>query len=238
MPYQYPGEELEVFAHATNWKNYWRSNVREYIVGDVLEAGAGIGGTTRVLCDGGQTSWTCLEPDARLAGVLERSIAASPLPAAPTIVVGTTASLPAASRFDAVVYIDVLEHIDDDAGEMRRAASLLKPGGRIVVLCPAHQWLFSAFDAQVGHFRRYNREMFRRLTPAGTELERLRYLDAAGLLVSSANRMLLRSGTPTARQIRVWDRLFVTASRAIDPLLGWRVGKSVLGVWRKSASAR
>ena len=59
------------------------------------------------------------------------------------------------------------------------------------------------------------------------------YLDAAGLVLSLGNRVLLRSSTPTVRQIHIWDRRFVTVSRYIDPLLGYRLGKSVLAIWRK-----
>ena len=60
------------------------------------------------------------------------------------------------------------------------------------------------------------------------------YLDSAGMLASAANRMLLKSAMPTERQILTWDRLLVPASRAIDPLFAGRVGKSVLGVWRRA----
>jgi 2-polyprenyl-3-methyl-5-hydroxy-6-metoxy-1,4-benzoquinol methylase len=236
MNYQYPGEELELFAHAVNWKTYWHSKVREFIVGDVLEAGAGIGATTRVLCDGRQTSWTCLEPDPQLADTLARNLNEAPLPITPRAVIGQISDLSADSRFDTILYIDVLEHIDDDRGEMNRAAALLKPGGTIVVLCPAHQWLYSPFDRSIGHFRRYNRRLFRQLTPPGARLEKLLYLDSAGLIVSSANRVLLRQAKPTLQQVQLWDRVFVNVSRRLDSILGWRVGKSVLGVWRRRSS--
>src|SRR6266566_1942810 len=72
--YRYGGEELCLFAAAVNWKRYIRSVVQPYVVGDVLEVGAGIGGTTRVFCDGRQRSWTCLEPDPELAATLERNV--------------------------------------------------------------------------------------------------------------------------------------------------------------------
>ena len=230
---KYPGNELEIFARAANWKAYWEAEVREYVIGDVLEVGAGIGANTRVLFDGRQTSWTCLEPDEQLAEALTRNLRNANLPATPCTIVGQTKDLSPGSRFNTVLYVDVLEHIDDDQSEMDRAASLLKPGGTIVALGPAHQWLYSPFDRSIGHFRRYNTRRFRQLTPAGMRVEKLHYLDSAGLLVSSANRFLLRSGAPTERQMHIWDRFFVTASRRLDPLLGRRVGKSVLGVWRK-----
>jgi SAM-dependent methyltransferase len=232
-PYRYVGEELDVFALAHNWKTYVRSAVGDHLTGDVLEVGAGIGETTRVFCDGRQRSWTCLEPDPSLAARLERTIADSRLPLAPSVIVGTLSDLPRIPAYEAIIYMDVLEHIEDDRGELARACALLKPNGVVVVLAPAHQQLYTAFDASVGHFRRYNRPMFRALTPPDATLETLRYLDAAGMLLSAANRLLLRSSQPTAAQVRLWDRFFVTTSRRIDGLLGWRVGKSLLGVWRR-----
>jgi SAM-dependent methyltransferase len=233
MPYRYAGSELEVFAHATNWKRYLQSLMRDYLTGDVLEVGAGIGGTTRMLCDGRQRSWTCLEPDPTLAAALDASVAEAPLPIQPRLLVAATSDVRDGSRFDAVLYIDVLEHIEDDGAEMARAAALVRPGGAIVVLAPAHPWLFTAFDARIGHFRRYTRAMLQRLTPEQTAIERLQYVDSAGMIASCANKLLLRSDAPTLTQIRLWDRVFVSASRRVDPILGWRVGKSVLGVWRR-----
>jgi hypothetical protein len=232
-PYRYIGEELDVFALAHNWKAYLRSVIGEHLTGDVLEVGAGIGATTRVLCDGRQRSWTCLEPDRDLAARLEMSLADAPLPIAPRVRIGTLGDLPSTPTYDAILYIDVLEHIEDDRGELTRACALLKRHGAVVVLGPAHQQLYTAFDAGIGHFRRYNRSMFRALTPPAATLETLRYLDSAGMLLSTANRLFLRSGRPTAAQIRLWDRFFVTTSRRIDRFFGYRVGKSLLGIWRR-----
>jgi protein-L-isoaspartate O-methyltransferase len=59
----YVGTELELFCDANNWKAYFRDLLAPYPGGDVLEVGAGVGATTRVLCDGLQTSWLALEPD-------------------------------------------------------------------------------------------------------------------------------------------------------------------------------
>src|SRR5271166_3491466 len=65
-PYNYVGGELELFEKAVCWKAYFHRCLRSFLRGRVLEVGAGFGGTTRILCDGGQQSWTALEPDAEL----------------------------------------------------------------------------------------------------------------------------------------------------------------------------
>jgi hypothetical protein len=61
--------------------------------------------------------------------------------------------------------------------------------------------------------------------------KKLIYLDTVGLAASTANRLFLKSAMPSNSQIQTWDRLMVPLSRGIDPLLGYRVGKSVLGIW-------
>lgn len=147
---------------------------------------------------------------------------------------GTVHDLPEEGKFDAILYIDVLEHIEDDRGEMFRAAARLKPGGALIVLAPAHPFLFTPFDAAIGHFRRYTRASLRTAAPETLRTERLVYLDSAGMLASAGNRMFLRSAMPTERQILTWDRLLIPVSRLVDPIFAGRVGKSVLGIWRKA----
>src|SRR5687767_14839576 len=215
----YVGNELELFAHARNWKGYWSSVIRPYLRGDVLEVGAGLGANTKLLC--GQTTsvrrWVCLEPDSSLLDVLRKSIGLSSVE--PRL--GTVESLDASERFDAILYIDVLEHIPDDAMEIRRAAARLREGGHLIVLSPAHQWLFSPFDRAIGHHRRYTRGSMKQRAEGvdGLRLERCWYLDACGLFASAANKLLLRQAMPTLPQILFWDRVLVRGSRVMDRLL-------------------
>lgn len=228
--FAYAGSELEIFEKAVHWKRYFARHMAPYIRGEVLEAGAGIGANMKMFCSLAFRRWTCLEPDAALVSQLT---AALPDARRYQVVTGTLDDLPG-RRFDAILYIDVLEHIEDDDAEMRRAAAALNPGGSIIVLSPAHPWLFTPFDAAIGHFRRYTKGTLGALTPANVRLEKLLYLDTIGLAASLANRLVLKSAMPTHSQIQTWDRLMVPVSRIIDPLLGYQVGKSILGVWRAS----
>jgi len=231
---KYIGNELELFQFATNWKSYFRSQIRAYIRGDVLEVGAGLGGTTRLLANADCRSWTCLEPDAALLSQIE-SIE-SELPLRPRCVLGTIDQLPADARFDCILYIDVMEHIGDDAAEFARAAGRLKPGGVLVILSPAHQFLYTNFDRVIGHHRRYTKPSLLRAAGNLLTLERLFYLDSFGIAASLSNTFLKQS-MPRLWQIKVWDRCLVPCSRVFDPLLGRTVGKTIIGVWRRDGSA-
>jgi SAM-dependent methyltransferase len=231
--YTYVGAELELFARAVRWKEYLYRQISPFLGADVLEVGAGIGGTTKVLCRREHARWLCLEPDGGLAEQLRRSLDAGELPACCQAVVGTLEAVAQLPPFDTLLYVDVLEHIEDDRGELERAAPCLKPGGYLVVLAPAHQFLYTPFDRAIGHFRRYSRGSLSALDPRGLELARLRYLDSAGLLASFGNRLLLKQALPTPRQIAFWDNWLVRFSRSLDPLTAFRVGKSVLAAWKK-----
>ncbi len=231
--YTYVGAELDLFAAATNWKSYVRRQLSPYIGRDVLEVGAGFGGTTRMLCGGDHDTWTCLEPDPALAGRLADSIRSGDLPRCCRVEVGTLADLPEGAEYDTLLYIDVLEHIEDDAAEMARAAGHLKPGGHLVVLSPAHQWLYTPFDRAIGHFRRYTKASLRAAAPPGVVPVRLDYLDAVGMLASLGNRLVLNRSMPKPSQIAVWDKLMVPVSRILDRVLAYSTGRSIVGVWRR-----
>jgi SAM-dependent methyltransferase len=236
MIQRYPGDELELFARAANWKAYLASQLSPHLKGEVLEVGAGIGASTAAFCDGSPSKWVCLEPDPDFGKQLEARVAAAELPRCCTVVCGSVHDLPSTARFDAVTYIDVLEHIRADADELTRVAHLLRPGGVLIVLSPAHPWLFSPFDAAIGHYRRYTKQSLAAVVPPALECLKLCYLDSAGLLASAANRMLLRRSLPTAGNIAFWDGVLVPLSRRIDPWLGFRLGRSVLGIWQATRS--
>ncbi len=230
--FTYVGSELELFAGVHNWKSYWSSRIRRFITGDVLEVGAGIGSNTPYLAGGQWQRWVCLEPDPLLAAQLTLNLAGSPGCSGCETVCGTVQSL-GETQFDTIIYIDVLEHIENDQQELEAAAGLLREGGRLIVLSPAHQSLFTPFDVQIGHFRRYSRSVLRGISPPDLRLEHVWYLDSVGFLLSLANRRLLRQSMPTTAQLRFWDQWVIPLSRVLDRCLFDFVGKSIIAIWQR-----
>ncbi|GAA0313914.1 hypothetical protein GCM10009087_25360 [Sphingomonas oligophenolica] len=230
----YVGDELTLFASAANWKAYLRSALRSHIAGDVAEVGAGLGATSKALAGiEGVRSWTCIEPDPAMAGQLAGEVAAMGCSYPVHCRAGTLSDLPREPSFDTILYIDVLEHIQDDRAEIEAAHLRLRQGGRVVVLCPAWPFLYSPFDKAIGHFRRHTKTSLRRLAgPDMTEITAF-YMDSVGMLASMANKVALRQGMPTRSQVRFWDKAIVPLSRLADPILLRSVGKSVVIVWAK-----
>jgi SAM-dependent methyltransferase len=226
---RYDGTSLETFYHAINWRKYWISLVGPYVSGDVAEIGAGLGANTLLIYRCGVRSILCIEPDEKLAARLDAKVCAIE---GVTTSVGSIRNL-SGHAFDSIVYIDVLEHVEDDKSELERACLLLRPSGRLIVLAPAHQALYSPFDRAIGHYRRYDRASLRSCAPQWLRLEKMAYLDSVGLLASAMNRFVLRQSAPTLQQILLWDRVMIPASTFLDRILLHRFGKSIMAVWTR-----
>jgi SAM-dependent methyltransferase len=229
--FTYVGNELELFAYAVNWKSYLYAQISLYLGNEVLEVGAGTGTTTAFFCKGPHRRWVCLEPDAAMSEDIATKIRSGLLPACCEVQVGTLEFISDDTLFDSIIYIDVVEHIEGDRDELAHAAAHLRPGGHLIVLSPAHNWLYTPFDKALGHFRRYSKGSLAAVGPTQLKVERLRYLDSVGLTASLGNKLLLNKSMPSKRQIYLWDSFLVRLSRIFDPLTGFYIGKSVLGVW-------
>lgn len=232
--YAYPGNELILFRDAQNWKNYFASVISPFIKGRVLEAGAGIGSNTSLLQNNQVSEWTMLEPDTGMARELTEKIQQELFPVKTTVCCGTTADI--SQPFNCILYIDVLEHIEEDRSELERAASLLQPGGTLIVLSPAFPQLFSPFDKAIGHYRRYTVKSLLAAAPPVLQKISCRYYDSLGFAASLANKVLLRQHYPEPAQIRFWDRRLIPLSRIMDKLIFHSFGKSIIAIWKKKES--
>jgi 2-polyprenyl-3-methyl-5-hydroxy-6-metoxy-1,4-benzoquinol methylase len=233
MAMTYPGSELALFAEARHWKRYVAQMLAPYIGERVLDVGAGIGSNIRYLHHAGIREWLCLEPDPEMAWRLAESLARGALPSTCHVVGGGIAALERGAAYDTILYLDVLEHIADDRAELAEAAARLASRGALIVLAPAHAFLFSPFDAAIGHHRRYSKASLIAAAPRDLVLRSCYMLDSVGFFASLANRLLLKSAQPTAREIALWDRVMVPLSRAVDRATGYRFGKSVVAIWRR-----
>ncbi|MEX4005360.1 class I SAM-dependent methyltransferase [Paraburkholderia sp. EG285A] len=150
----------------------------------VLDVGAGSGFFSKHLLAhaGAQEAW-CVdisyeaESEAREAGKVIRYLrAVEPVDA------------------DLVLLMDVLEHVDDDAGLLREYAAKVPAGGRFLVTVPAFQCLWSAHDTFLGHKRRYTlAQLERTVRSAGLEIEHSAYYFGLVLPIAAALRLAQRS---------------------------------------------
>ena len=193
--------------------NAWLfSRARPHLGPRVLDVGAGIGTFTALLAEAAQEI-VAVEPDAEEAAQLRERFSGNERV---TVVHGTVADVE--GEFDAALCFNVLEHVRDDVGALRDVHARLQPGGKLVVLVPAHPALYGAVDRAVDHVRRYDRAALRgSLAAAGLDVEELRHVNPVGALGWLVSSKLLRRREIPAGPLALYDAL-VPLLRVLDAL--------------------
>jgi glycosyltransferase involved in cell wall biosynthesis len=133
---------------------------------------------------------------------------------------------------DSVVCMNVLEHVEDDQGVLDSLQRVLPPGCRLVFLVPFNPKLYSEFDRQIGHFRRYQKgELEKKMQKAGFLVERQFYFNKVGVLAWRIGNTLFGQRTITSGQLKLYNFL-TPLFRVLDSILH-TAGLSTVVIARK-----
>lgn len=194
---------------------------RRFLGDKVLEVGGGGGRLTElVAAHASPREFVCIEPSPHFFEILRKRYAES---TAIQLLNCTTTDIqdqyPA--RFDTVFSVHVMEHIDDDRAFIEQCLALTRPGGVVVVLVPALQFLYSDLDRNIGHYRRYSKKTLRELVSGlDARLELLQYNNLLGVLASAyfiKFRKLDYQKSPESRAS--FFRLYSAYSKWVVPLV-------------------
>jgi SAM-dependent methyltransferase len=219
---------LEDLSSAVNYRRWIVDLTRPYLDGRVLEIGSGNGDYAEEWADRG-VAITASEADAsRLAVLKDRFDGDGRVDVRELL-----APITGTNDYDAVVALNVMEHIDDDVEAMRSFARQVRPGGLVVLFVPAFPIGMSRFDREIGHFRRYRKKTLRgALVGAGLDVEVLRHVNALGLFAWIVMMRLLRQRPKAGPLLRLWDGLMIRIIRLIESRVEPPLGQSLLAVAR------
>lgn len=149
----------------------------------ILEIGCGTGHNLPMLARFGDVEAIEIDPVARgiASERLGKPVLAAPLPELPGIERGA---------YDLIAVLDVVEHIEDDVAALRAMRDCLKPGRKILIAVPAHQWMWSAHDVVNHHHRRYSKAtLSKAIAAAGLSHNGLRYFNSLLFPLAAAARV-------------------------------------------------
>jgi SAM-dependent methyltransferase len=222
--------EFEALGKARNYREALFAEFGPFLRGDVVEVGAGIGQMTERLTRlPGVQRTVAVEPDSRFCAQHRAQFPEHDL------IEGTSANLPAGADWNAILSVNVLEHIEDDRGELRRYAALLRERhGALCLFVPARPEIYALIDKDFGHFRRYTRvELREKLEQAGFAISRLHYFNAVGYFAWWFNFCLLKKRSFERGKVWFYDRAIFPAVHAVESrILRPPFGQSLLAVAR------
>jgi SAM-dependent methyltransferase len=230
---QYPGKELEAMSFALNYHRWIVDEFESYLGETAAEVGAGVGSVSKLLLRTRIKRLVAFEPSPNMYPHLEQELRHEQRA---RVVNDFFSPRYAGEGFDSVVYINVLEHIEDDRTELANALEILRPEGHLLLFVPALRWLYSDFDKQIGHFRRYEKTSLSCLVrDVGFALVRAQYFDLAGIIPWYINYVLLRNSMGSG-SVSLYDKLVVPTIRLIERSVTPPIGKNVLLIARKATN--
>ena len=229
-------EEMTALADADRFLTWIADELDPHLGARVAEIGAGVGSVTLKLATPDRHV-VAVEPAENVFPHLAERIAGHPNIEARKMTSQELLAAEGPASFDSLVYVSVLEHIDDDVAELRTAAELVRPGGTIGLFVPALAALYGSLDYKSGHYRRYDRRLLTEaITEAGLEVERMRYLDIAGALPYFVMYRLLDVPTLDAGSSAIYDKVIVPLSRAAQRIVPRPpFGKNLVAIARRPA---
>lgn len=226
--FTYTGEELTALAGALRYYSWIMSYFRPYLGPTVLEVGCGVGTFSQLLVREPVVKRLLLvEPADNFIPSLQARFEADPRV---EVIHGYLEDVELRDAVDAVVCVNVLEHVKDDLGLLRLARERLN-GGHLLLFVPALPRLFGTLDQAFGHYRRYTlTSLVHRVTESGFTPVLVRYMNLVGVLTWFLAGKVLRRTAITKFDVIAYDRFVVPWLSRVERLVRPPVGQSLVAV--------
>lgn len=216
--------------------NYWiYDNIQTFIGDNILEVGAGIGNITDFIIPG--RNLTVIDINRDYITYLKAKYAfcdPSVFNAFITDIQDIGSSPVSKIRFDTILCLNILEHLENDRKAVENMISLLQPGGRLVVLVPALKALYGSMDVSFEHHRRYSKKDLKCLIHGqNLKIVKLSYMNFLGLLGWFFNGRLLKKKDLPEKQTKIFDKL-VPFLGIIEKIIKPPLGQSLILVVQKN----
>ena len=233
--FNYDGWELNFFDNAKNYRDYQIDIIKKELKGTVAEIGPGNGS----LCEKYNTycdNVVLFEPSKNLFKNLETKFQSNE-----KIKINNSEFSSSNKKFDCFLLMDVIEHIENPQTLIKSLYDSLNENGKILINVPAFQHLYSKFDEDVGHFKRYTKSSFvKELLLIKPKKVKMFYYDFLGYFLSLVSQLLFLVSKKYKKnykkdfksKIKLWNYL-IPISKILDRCAINSLGKSLFIIINK-----
>ena len=221
----YPGWELKYFDKAYNFRQYQFKLIKNHLSGKLAEIGAGTG-VFIPFYKKVTKSITIYEPSINLFQILKRKYQ--------NMRIFNKILIKNNKLYDTIIYMDVIEHIKNYENELEKAVAQLKTNGKLIVNVPAFNFLFSKFDKDVGHYKRFHKKDFVNFCKKNNlKIIKLKYYDFVGFILILFSKYLFKPNHKKfGSNIKLWN-LLIPVSKFLDRIFCNIFGKSLIFIAQK-----
>jgi len=231
-PY-YEGRDLEALSALRRYREWMMTYFSPYLAGDAIEIGAGIGNMSEHIAPF-VSSLELVEPSPNLIGPLKSRFNRSTSISITHETFEGFVAKRVTESCDSIIMVNVLEHIEDDRTALKECYRILRPGGHLLILVPALQFLFSKLDEMVGHYRRYERsDLEGKIQQTEFHMVELKFFDFAGVLPWWLLNTIGGATEFNPQMVSLYDALIVPVTRTIESVFTPPIGKNLIAILRR-----
>jgi phospholipid N-methyltransferase len=228
--YSYSGWELQYFDKADQFRAYQYDLIIHHLKDNIAEVGPGNGTLLEKYINNSKEKIHVFEPTKKFNNILKKKFKNN------VKIFNSFFLKPTAKKkYKTILYFDVIEHIKDDKLEILKAYNSLLPYGKLIINVPSYQFLYSEFDKDVNHFRRYEKTTIKKkLREIKIDNFTMVYYDSIGFFLSLLSKFF--SGNyknNLSLKIKIWNKL-IFVSRILDKITFHYFGKSLLIIIKKT----
>lgn len=231
--FSYSGTELDALAHARNYYAWVLRQFEPYLGPKVVEVGAGIGTFSEFLLSVPRVKeLVAIEPAVNTFPHLERRFAGDSRVRA---LKGYLGDYYKELSANAVVAVNVLEHVADHEGFLKQARSLTVDKGALLLFVPALPAIFGSLDKAFEHERRYTRSSLRKvIESSGWSVKRITYMNLPGIAAWFLAGRVLRKTHIAPADAKAYDRLVVPLISRVESVITPPIGANLVAIAVKS----
>jgi 2-polyprenyl-3-methyl-5-hydroxy-6-metoxy-1,4-benzoquinol methylase len=223
-------DTLNALAEADKFNEWMYKTIAPHLVGNILEIGSGIGNLSEFFLKNNASIWLsdirlnyCEYLTGKFAGrsgmkeVLQMNLVDDDFDSK----FGNLFN-----SFDSIFALNVVEHIQNDDLAIQNCQKLLKPGGKLLILVPAYQWLYNKFDEELEHYRRYTKRSLNKLIGKYLKVAHAQYFNLAGIAGWFVSGSIMKKKIIPTSQVRLYNKLvpiFLFADKLTFNLIGLSV---------------
>lgn len=236
LNYKYYATDLKAMGYAVNYHKNIVQQFSKYLGKDILEVGAGTGNLADILLENNYqfNRLTLVEPDDDLFIFLKNKYLNNNKV---KVIKAFTKNLKHLDNsFTSVIYNNVLEHIEDDISEIANVKNLLKKGGFVCIYSPAGSNLYSKYDNQLGHYRRYSYNSKIKLIESNNlKCVEIKYSDLIGYFLWLIKYKILgtKGSKDFVNSVKFFDKYITPINKFIESKIKLPFGKNILVIGKK-----
>jgi SAM-dependent methyltransferase len=233
----YVGKDLEAMSFAVNYHKWILDEFRPFLGKRVVEVGAGTGSFSELILQESIDSLSLVEPSEMFESLttnVDQIKNNTRVDFYKSIFSEVAAEILDKQKPDSIIYVNVMEHIENDRLELDHIRRTLGKGGRCFIFVPALMSLYGEFDRKIGHFRRYTKpEVEEKCQSAGFKILKSKYFDLAGIVPWFVKYKMLKSDSLDSGAVTLYDKMAIPFVKGMEKFVNVPIGKNVLLIAEK-----